>query len=723
MYQEQIERVLKGIILLGAFLVPCVALVFSSDFFFPYITPKNFAFRILTEVMFIAWIGLAFLNVEFRIRRSPIVLAGAAFIGIMALATAFSVEPLRSFWSVFERMEGYITLLHLGAYFIALTSVIRKENLWRYLFYCMLGVSVIVGVGGLMELSETNRVAGLLGNAAYLGTYAMVHAGLALLLTVRPGIHRIERYLYAALAFFNIWVMYNTATRGAMLGFLAGSFIAALVYVLYARARQEKRFRIVAGSIIALLIVLGGIFFAVKDSSWVTENRVLRRFASISLEDKTTRSRLLLWDLAVDGWKERPVLGWGQENFDYVFLSHYNPRLHDQEPFFDRAHNIFLDWLIAGGILGLLGYLSLYIALVYLIWKSGISIGEKSVLTGLVAGYGVQNFFVFDTLMSYLFFVTLLAYVHTMSPYGNGKQKRFFSGVPKTYAPGILVCVCIAACVLPWSINASGGATARDIITGLYLTTTSDVSGIADVFTRAQSHGYLGRFEARAHMARAAGIVNGRDDVSEEEKLALYTETKVAMEHMCAEQPKNARAFFMAGMFFTGFREYDTAITYFEKAIVLAPMKDQFIRTLALVYAQQGRYDTALEAIASVYHTNPRDNDALSSYLQILIQADRIDEARAVYAEAPETAFLPSPSLLRKLVKAQMREEALAVLDDVMIQAEKMFEVSPEMYFLKASLYMQLGMLDDAHAVLLEAINLFPEAEEQARVYLEQLTQ
>ena len=33
-----------------------------------------------------------------------------------------------------------------------------------------------------------------------------------------------------------------------------------------------------------------------------------------------------------------------------------------REPFFDRAHNVFLDWLIAGGIVGLLAYLSIFAA-------------------------------------------------------------------------------------------------------------------------------------------------------------------------------------------------------------------------------------------------------------------------------------------------------------------------------------------------------------------------
>jgi hypothetical protein len=52
--------------------------------------------------------------------------------------------------------------------------------------------------------------------------------------------------------------------------------------------------------------------------------------------------------MALKGIAERPVLGWGQENFNYVFNKYYNPQMFGQEEWFDRTHNVVLDWLIAG---------------------------------------------------------------------------------------------------------------------------------------------------------------------------------------------------------------------------------------------------------------------------------------------------------------------------------------------------------------------------------------
>ena len=44
-----------------------------------------------------------------------------------------------------------------------------------------------------------------------------------------------------------------------------------------------------------------------------------------------------------------------------MFAEHYDPRMYKQEPWFDRAHNVFFDWFVAGGVLGLVAYLALYL--------------------------------------------------------------------------------------------------------------------------------------------------------------------------------------------------------------------------------------------------------------------------------------------------------------------------------------------------------------------------
>ena len=123
--------------------------------------------------------------------------------------------------------------------------------------------------------------------------------------------------------------------------------------------------------------------------------------------------------MCLAGVEERPLLGWGQGNFGYVFARHFQPSLYNVEPWYDRAHNIVLDWLIAGGILGALAYFSIFlVAFYYLGWRGLVkrdtvfTITETAVLIGLLSGYLVHNLVVFADPMSYLFFAITLAYIH-----------------------------------------------------------------------------------------------------------------------------------------------------------------------------------------------------------------------------------------------------------------------------------------------------------------------
>ena len=82
--------------------------------------------------------------------------------------------------------------------------------------------------------------------------------------------------------------------------------------------------------------------------------------------------------LPLKGFQEKPILGWGQDGFNYVFNKYYDPAMYGQESWFDRAHNAPLDFLVAGGILGFLSYFGLFFSVLYLLWfrKNNLSITE-----------------------------------------------------------------------------------------------------------------------------------------------------------------------------------------------------------------------------------------------------------------------------------------------------------------------------------------------------------
>jgi uncharacterized membrane protein HdeD (DUF308 family) len=120
----------KAITYSGIFAIPFVVLIISNSLFFPFITGKNFAFRIIVEVIFASWIILALYDAQYRPKFSWILASFLGLLGVMAFANALGQYPLQSFWSNYERMEGYVTLVHVCMYIVVLGSVMRTRALW-----------------------------------------------------------------------------------------------------------------------------------------------------------------------------------------------------------------------------------------------------------------------------------------------------------------------------------------------------------------------------------------------------------------------------------------------------------------------------------------------------------------------------------------------------------------------------------------------------------------
>jgi O-antigen ligase len=409
---------LRSLILTGVFIIPFIPLYVASNMFFPFITGKNFAFRVLVEIIFALWAILALRDSDYRPKYSSIFGAFFGFLVVMGVATIFAENPYKSFWSNFERMEGYITMLHLFAYFIVLGSVLQTRKLWNALFQTSLFVSFIMvfysflQLAGKLTINQGGvRVDGTLGNATYLAIYLVFHIFIALIFIARRETDLILKWTYGLLVVGQLIVLYHTATRGAILGLLGGLLATALLIALFGKETKGLR-KLSIGLVAGILLLIGG-FIVIKDSSFVQKSPVLQRFATISWSESQTQSRGYVWPMALKGFKEKPLFGWGQENFNYVFNKYYAPEMYNKEPWFDRTHDVFLDWLIAGGIFGLLSYLSLFGLGLYAIWKHGdLTFVERSLITGLFLAYLFHNIFVFDNLVSYLFFTLFLAYLH-----------------------------------------------------------------------------------------------------------------------------------------------------------------------------------------------------------------------------------------------------------------------------------------------------------------------
>ena len=355
---------------------------------FPFISGRTLLFRLLVEVAFFAWVGLT-LSGKGHVHRlnTPITFAVALFLLTVGIANTLGVSPSRSFLGNYERLEGYILLLHCSALFVILTTVVTMTQ-WRVYVALFVLSGILASLSAFLPIWPGGglRSGAVFGNPTFLAVYCLLTGGLAVLLSVQEQA-RWKRMYYWVVAGGQLVMIGFIGTRGVWIGLAAGGIAALCIAAFRARAMT-----ILAGQLAGLIVA--GFLIA------PTVPILIRT-------DPSAGARVSVWRSSLRGLADRPLLGWGQENTALVLRTYGNPRPFADRPY-DRAHNILLDWGLSAGLLGVLAYLSLFGCAFSALWKRG---GRASVvIASLLVAYFVQNMFAFDTLMSYVLFFSLLGY-------------------------------------------------------------------------------------------------------------------------------------------------------------------------------------------------------------------------------------------------------------------------------------------------------------------------
>ncbi len=639
------EKVLSNIIKYGLLVIPFLPLYVASGLFFPFITGKNFAFRIIIEILFAAWIILALKLRAYRPGKSAITLSVLAFTVILLLSTIFSIDPARSFWSNAERMEGFFGLLHVFAFFLIATSVFTTKD-WLRFFWISLGVSVLVSGHGILQLlgkAEIHqggvRVDANFGNATYLAIYLIFHIFLALYFITR---YRIKwlRFSLALLVLLELFILYNTATRGAIIGLLAGLFLTGALVTFFSSGRARRWG--IAALLVAVVVPL--LFLALKNTSLIQESEVLQRFATISTIERTTQSRFLIWGMAFDGWQDRPILGLGLENFTTVFAQYYRPQLWQQEPWFDRAHNVFLDWLTAAGILGLLAYLSLFASAVALLLKlyrrgsdprnggqtpvhGGFSALQSSLFAGLLAAYFVHNLFVFDNLISYVMFFAILGFIHSQT---TNYQLLTTNSEPLVrnywWRVGLSSLATIGILFSLYAYNVKPIKANSEVLKAVQAFTVAqggDAKGIDDGINEAKKALARETFltvEMREQLASYAQGIRDVPTLAAEKRIALIDFAVSEMEQQLERSPLDMRARMFLLFLYEASGNLTKGVALGQETVNLAPTRQIYRFLYGSLLSQQGVRGEAIEQFRIAFEMDPTYPEAVDYYALVLLQ-------------------------------------------------------------------------------------------------------
>lgn len=633
------------------FVIPFLSLWIATSYYFPYITARNFAFRILVELALALWLGLMAIDKSYRPKFTVISGAILVFVIVVAFADILGVNFYKSFWSNFERMEGLITILHLAAYFLITTSIFKVKKDWLVFFNLFVVAGLLVGAYGFLQvlgLKEAiqgggNRMDGTIGNPTYFAVYLVLILGIISILFCNAQ-NRAAKYFYGISAGYCLFILYFTASRGAALAMFVSIPIFAALYLFFYRKDPDPRrklYKKIAAGIIVLTILTPIAVKLMNNVSFVKESPTLSRLASTSLGERTVKSRFLIWDIAWQAFKERPLLGWGQENFLQAFSKYYHPGLYRQEPWFDRAHNIVMDWLVNGGILGLLAYFAIWLALYFgifrLLYTRKVSKSEGIVLLVGPMAYFIQNLFVFDNINTYILFFTFLAYVNFLI-----RQDAIISeqeSVPsaKIIESGIAIAVIVAALIGGYYVNWRPASQARAIIQGLIATTDRDdpFTKTYDEFKKALNYNTFGNAEVLEQLSQTTSALMDQGGVSGEIKLRYLDFFSSEAEKYLEKFPNDIRMHLFLAEVYQRSSQFDPsklikARDRFKIGLKLSPQKQQIITALANNYLINQEVEKAMELLDLAISLDESNLEALGNKAFVAVLLQRTDLVQEV---------------------------------------------------------------------------------------------
>lgn len=662
-YFSEKDAIWKLIIRLGLVLVLFAPLIIYNGSYFPFIFPRNIYFRLIIDIIFPLYLWLVIKNTYQWPKFNKGLIFFVLFILTLTISSIFGGHFLFSFWSTFERMDGLVNWYHILMYVIVLLGVNRSEKDWHILFKTSIFVAWIVAfyaLGQAMNLSFVmpssggQRLASLLGNAAYVGSYLFLNIVMAAYLIVKK-VQNKDFFSWGV--FCNILgiilfvaILLATETRGAFLGLILFVFLFFLAYLYYERHKRNIFYYVVAG-----LMVLGFIFissiFTQKNSAWVKAVPTFSRLANISLTDTTTQSRLMIWKNSVlYSFKEKPLLGWGEENFANAFNKYFPSEIFvsmGSEIWYDRPHNILVQHLVQGGLVGLGLYLAIFIyLLLYLkkLIKQNNSWPVPVLWAAFLLGFLAQDFFIFDNLNVNIVFYLILAYLFSKtapaSEFNSRFSKLFLVWQDKLnqrrtslFIREILLVLLSISLVYfmiwkPWQSNT---IFVKTLSSASQAKTAEDFVKVKNDWLRAYYTVPLGDKEKIAGLNDLLGLIIANPYATNEVRFEFINLTGQYLEANYEKYPMDIRS----GMFLSNFYQFlgtfdnsfiDQDIVLLERMAKLAPQRLEIKFALENDYIKKGDLARAKDQVLLAVDLAPKSRDVYWKLVEIYWQNKEYQE-------------------------------------------------------------------------------------------------
>jgi len=741
MPKEKLEKIYLRVIEWGTYLALFSPLIFVKDYFFPFVVPKTIFFRLVVDVIFIAYILLAVSNPRYRPKINLLTIAISLFLAFLVLTSLTGLNFERSFWSLFERMTGLLTFFHLFAFYIVLASVFRERKYWERILSVSILVCVLVSFYALFPKdSVATRGGGTLGNSSFFSTYLLFNIFFALiLLAMKSGFWRILYGLSLILFLFLLFFNPGGFTKGAVFSFVIGIIIlifgSAMFYLFSLRERKFK----IAAFLLVILLALG--IFGFFQLDFVQEK------TDELLQSNTIQARVIVWNIAFKAWQERFWLGWGWENFNTPFIKYYDPALPlTGDVWYDRVHNIVLDMGVSSGIIGLLSYLSIFgVAIFGLLRLLSKIIIQKNIIIPLtmivlLIVYFLQNFWVFDMIASYIMFFLALAFISFLLSSSESERGKLPSS-PLTptrereevkvkllsfssFVGALLIVLTIFTFFLG---NIQPARASKFILKGIVLPLEQSLANFQKAFRTSP----MVKFEAPEQLSMKISALAAQSGQNRELLNQGFLLAEEEFKNSLAKSPWDFRLHLFLGRHYNNFYYFSgseeklaLAEELLRKALELGPNNQQVYYIFAQTRFLQGKDEEALEFLKKAKDLEPRFFGSRWHLIRGYRLAEKYELALSELKELENLGYdwKANPETLKEGI--EILKETGESLEVLLLLYEKGIELNPQELYLWENLinaYINTGQREKAKTAAENLLKIKPEFAPQIEQLLKDL--
>ncbi len=292
-------------------------------------------------------------------------LALATYLVVVCLSMVVAADRVAAFKEIIKWSE-VLVIVALSA------SYLRAEWHVRMVVWATIGAAVAEALLGYAQWVMATGQAGPSGeNLRVFGTFAQpnpyggfINFGLLLALTLAIfGRDFRERWLAAGAGVLLLGAQALAGSRGALLGLLV-----ALIMMVTIGWRRERLATIVAAVSIPLVAIgwLTNVVPARVQQTVLAQLRVSDALnGTVTSANFSTVERLAHWIAGLRMFAAHPILGVGAGNYDATYAMYALP---DWPDALGHAHNYYINAAAETGILGLVAFLALTSATLYLGW-------------------------------------------------------------------------------------------------------------------------------------------------------------------------------------------------------------------------------------------------------------------------------------------------------------------------------------------------------------------